>query len=202
MAERLARGLYERPAETVARDLLGKVLVRVTPKGVVRGRIVETEAYTGKTDPGSHAFHGKTGRNAVMFGRAGHVYVYVSYGMHHCMNVVTDAAGFAGAVLLRALEPMSGIAIMEENRGGRPLVDLCSGPGKLCQACGITLAQNGEDLEGQEMWIEDDGFEPAEIAVSTRVGLSKGSDLALRFYLPGNPYVSRRKPSAPVAESP
>jgi DNA-3-methyladenine glycosylase len=132
-----------------------------------------------------------------MFGPPGHVYVYLSHGIHHCMNVVTDPPGVAGAVLLRALEPLEGIPIMETNRGGRPLLDLCSGPGKLCRALGITLQQNGEDLEGSEMWIEDDGFAPDRIAVSTRIGLSAGAELPLRFYLPDNPYISRAKPSVP-----
>lgn len=193
---RLTRPFYERPAVEVARDLLGTVLVRVTREGTVSGRIVEVEAYTGTSDPGSHAFRGPTPRNGVMFGPPGHVYVYVSYGMHFCMNVVTDVPGVAGAVLLRALEPVTGIEIMERNRGGKRVVDLCNGPGKLCQAFGITLAENGEDLEGDRMWIEDDGFAGDSIAITSRVGLSRGKDLPLRFFFAGNPYVSRGKPSS------
>lgn len=180
----------------MAPELLNMVLVRQTPEGAVRGRIVEVEAYTGESDPGSHAFRGPTPRNAVMFGPPGHVYVYISYGTHFCMNVVTDPTGVAGAVLLRALEPLSGIEIMEVNRGGRPLVELCNGPGKLCQAFGITLAENGADLEGSGMWIEDDRAGSFGVGTSARVGLSRGRDLPLRFYLPGNPYVSRGKPSS------
>ncbi len=193
---KLSREFYDRPAETVARDLLGTVLVRSTPDGRVSGRIVEVEAYTGAVDPGSHAFRGPTPRSAVMFGPPGHVYVYVSYGMHFCMNVVTDPPGVAGAVLLRALEPVTGVDIMQKNRGERRPVDLCNGPGKLCQALGITRAENGEDLEGNRMWIEDENFARDAIGVSTRVGLSRGKDLPLRFFLMGNPYVSRGKPSA------
>lgn len=193
---RLPRAFYDRTAAVVAPRLLGKVLVRVTSRGLVRGRIVEVEAYTGSSDPGSHAYRGPTPRNQVMFGPPGHVYVYISYGTHFCMNVVTDAPGVAGAVLLRALEPLAGIEIMQANRSGKALVDLCNGPGKLCQAYGITRAENGEDLEGTGMWIDDDGFAVASVETSTRVGLSHGCELPLRFFLPRNPYVSRGKPSA------
>lgn len=195
----LPRSFYEQPAAIVAPRLLGKVLARETPRGMVRGRIVEVEAYTGASDPGSHAYRGPTPRNRVMFGTPGHVYVYISYGTHFCMNVVTDTPGVAGAVLLRALEPLTGIEIMETNRGGKPLVDLCNGPGKLCQAFGITLAENGEDLEGNRLWIEDDGFVAGNVEISTRVGLSRGRELPLRFFLPSNAYVSRGKPSMPPA---
>lgn len=197
----LPRAFYARPALIVTPELLGKVLVRQTRDGEVRGRIVEVEAYTGASDPGSHAYRGATSRNAVMFGPPGHVYVYVSYGMHFCMNVVTDSPGVAGAVLLRALVPLAGIEIMEANRGGKPLGELCNGPGKLCQAFGITLAQNGEDLEGNGLWIEDDGYEVGAIETSTRVGLSRGKELPLRFFVAGSPFVSRGKPSAPASSS-
>lgn len=196
MMRGLARSFYARPAVIVAPQLLGKVLARETSDGLVRGRIVEVEAYTGESDPGSHAYRGPTPRNRVMFGPPGHVYVYISYGTHFCMNVVTDTMGIAGAVLLRALEPLSGIEIMEANRGRKRLVDLCDGPGKLCQAFGITLAENGEDLGGDRMWIENDGFVAEAVETSTRVGLSNGRELPLRFFVPGNAYVSRGKPSA------
>jgi DNA-3-methyladenine glycosylase len=180
----------------VARELLGKVLARDEGTAMLQGRIVEVEAYTGQTDPGSHAFRGPTRRNEVMFGDAGHLYVYVSYGMHFCANVVTDQPGVAGAVLLRALKPLSGIALMEPRRQrARSTVELCNGPGKLCQAFGITLAHNGADLETADVWIEDDDWGPAHVATSTRVGLTAGADLPLRFFLADNPYVSRGKPS-------
>ena len=192
---RLDRAFYERPADVVAPDLLGKVLVHVQDAVRLSGRIVETEAYFGDSDPGSHAFRGPTARNRVMFERAGYLYVYMSYGMHACMNVVTDAPGTAGAVLIRALEPMTGIERMERNRGGRTDQELCNGPGKLCQALGITLAENGANLVSSTMWIEDDGYRPAEVGTSTRVGLSAGRDLPWRFYVPGSPYVSRGRPS-------
>jgi DNA-3-methyladenine glycosylase len=132
-----------------------------------------------------------------MFEEAGHLYVYFTYGAHFCMNVVTEGPGVAGAVLLRALEPIEGIPIMEARRSGRPLVELCNGPGKLCQAFGIARAQNGLDLEGDEIWIEDDGFSAQNVAVSTRVGLNAGADFPYRFFLAGNPFVSRGQPSKP-----
>lgn len=196
---RLPPSFYQRPSIDVAQDLLGKVLVRDTPAGRLSGRIVEVEAYTGQTDPGSHAFRGATPRNVVMFGPAGHLYVYVSYGMHYCLNIVTDSPGVAGAVLVRALEPLTGIQAMEKHRGGRPLVELCNGPGKLCQALGITRDQNGDDLQDSAIWLDDDGIRPEQIETSTRIGLSSGGDLPLRFFLPGNRFVSRGKPSRPAA---
>lgn len=181
----------------MARDLLGTVLARSVAGMVLRGRIVETEAYTGQSDPGSHAYRGVTPRTAVMFGRPGHLYVYVSYGMHFCMNVVTDTEGVAGAVLVRALEPLDGIKVMRQYRGNRPTVDLCNGPGKLCQAFGITRDQNGLDLENGDIWIEArEGAAAANIAVTARVGLSAGAELPLRFFVKDSRYVSRGKPSA------
>jgi DNA-3-methyladenine glycosylase len=194
---KLRRDFYARPAVTVARALIGTVLVRREPGGELRGRIVEAEAYTGQTDPGSHAFRGPTPRNRVMFGPAGRLYVYLSHGMHYCMNVVTDTDGVAGAVLLRALEPLQGIEVMERRRGGRPLVELCNGPGKLCQAFGIGREEYGADLETSDVWIEDDGYTPQGVGVSARIGLTAGRELPLRYFLENSPFVSRGKPSAP-----
>jgi DNA-3-methyladenine glycosylase len=194
---RLSRAFFGRPAAEVAPELLGKVLVHGEPDRELRGRIVEVEAYTGATDPGSHAYRGKTARNAVMFGPAGHIYTYVSYGMHVCMNLVTDRDDVAGAVLVRALEPLAGIETMEERRGHRALVELCNGPGKLCQAMGITMADNGADLELGPIWVDDDGYVPPAIARSTRVGLSQGRELPLRFFLSENLFVSPGRPSSP-----
>ncbi|HEX6508092.1 MAG TPA: DNA-3-methyladenine glycosylase [Chloroflexota bacterium] len=196
---KLPREFYGRPAEPVARDLVGKVLARRTAEGTLRGRIVETEAYTGQTDPGSHAFRGPTSRNRVMFGPPGYVYVYVSYGMHYCMNVVTDTAGVAGAVLIRAIEPLEGIDEMERRRGGRSLTELCNGPGKLCQALGIDLQDYGADLEGSDIWLEDDDYTVPTLGVSARVGLSAGKDMPLRFFVQGSKFVSPGKPSAHLA---
>lgn len=195
---RLPREFYEGRAEAVARALLGKIFVRLLRGAALSGRIVETEAYLGESDPGSHAFRGATARNRVMFGAPGHLYVYVSYGMHACMNVVTDPPGVAGAVLIRALEPLEGVPIMEKNRGGRSGVELSNGPGKLCQALGITPADNGADLLSPTLWIEDGGFARQRVESSSRIGLSAGRELPLRFFLGGNPFVSRGRPSAEI----
>ena len=184
----------------MALDLIGKALVRPLPEGLVRGRIVETEAYAGQQDPASHAYRKVTQRNQVMFGPAGYLYVYVSYGMHVCMNVVTDEDGIAGAVLIRAVEPLEGLSVMQERRGGRPVHELCNGPGKLCQAFGITLEQYGADLEGPALWLEDDGYQVHEVRRTSRVGISAGEQLPLRFLLPGNSYVSPGKPSASLPD--
>lgn len=179
----------------MAPDLLGKILVHRESGEPVSGRIVEVEAYCGGDDPGSHAFRGPTPRNRVMFGPAGYLYVYRSYGIHACMNVVCGEPGVAQAVLVRALEPLTGIEIMERRRGGRPPTELCNGPGKLAQALGITLTLNGIDLEGDEVFIEEDGSVPAEVATSTRVGLSRGRNLPWRFFIPGSAFLSPGKPS-------
>lgn len=136
-----------------------------------------------------------------MFGEAGHVYVYMSYGAHFCMNVVTDRPGIAGAVLLRALQPLQGIDVMETRRGGRSLAELCNGPGKLCQALAISRADNGTDLQGKAIWMEDDGAVVPAIAVSTRVGLSRGVDFPWRFFVEGSPYVSPGRPSVAKQKS-
>lgn len=191
---KLARSFYQRPVEVVARALLGCVLVRRVSDGELSGSIVEVEAYRGLDDPGSHAYRGPTHRNAVMFGPAGHVYVYRIYHFHTCMNVVCGDTGTASAVLIRALQPLNGLDTMARNRGGRPIAELCSGPAKLCQALEISMILNGIDLEGDELWCES-GPAPSEVAVSTRVGLSRGADLPLRYFIPGNPFVSRGRPS-------
>ena len=198
MLGKLPRRFYERPAVEVARELLGMTLVRKSAEEHLRGRIVEVEAYTGETDPGSHAYRGPTPRTAVMFGAPGHLYVYFTYGMHYCVNVVTDVTGVAGAVLLRALEPLQGIERMRLRRANRPIAELCNGPGKLCQALDITREQNGLDLQGGEVWIEDEGYKAAEIATTTRIGLSQGQELPLRFFLVGSPYLSRGHPATPA----
>jgi DNA-3-methyladenine glycosylase len=165
----------------VAPDLLGKVL-RVELDGVFSsGRIVETEAYTAD-DPASHSFRGRTARNAVMFGPAGRLYVYLSHGIHACANVVTGAEGEGAAVLIRAIEPIEGVAAMRARRGeGRPLAD---GPGKLCQALGIRLCDDGIDLAtpGSPIQIVDDGTAPPDDPlIGPRVGISKGVDTPWRW---------------------
>jgi DNA-3-methyladenine glycosylase len=168
------------------------ILVHQIPAGRLSGRIVETESYGGAKDPGSHAFRGRTRRNAVMFGPPGHAYVYRSYGIHACLNAVTDDIDVAGAVLIRALEPLDGITIMEGNRGGRGRSDLCNGPGKLCAALSIGLELNGSDLTAPPLWIER-GEPVRNVTRTGRIGLSQGADLQLRFADADSPYVSRKR---------
>jgi DNA-3-methyladenine glycosylase len=189
----LGRPFYARDPRVVAPELLGKVLVH----GSRSARIVEVEAYCGADDPGSHAFRGPTPRNEVMFGPAGHLYVYFTYGMHWCANAVCADSGIAGAVLLRAGAPLTGLDDMWAARpAARRVRDLCSGPAKLCQALGLDGAFDGADLVAREggVTVVDDGVEPpAEPGVSTRVGLSAGSDHPWRWYVPGDENVSARR---------
>ena len=190
----LDRDFYARNALLVAPDLLNKVLV--APDGRA-GRIVEVEAYRGADDPGSHGFRGMTKRNATMFGPPGHLYVYFTYGMHWCANVVAETGGAAAAVLLRALTPLESLEAMYEARGpaARRDRDLCSGPAKLTQALGIDGDLDGADLVSgdRDATIVDDGQPPPRVpAVTTRIGLTNGADLPWRFYVDGVPHVSRR----------
>ena len=194
MSRRLGRAFFSRPTLEVAPDLLNKVLVGPG----VAGRIVEAEAYRGTDDPGSHAYRGPTPRTEVMFGRAGHLYVYFTYGMHWCANVVTDAVGTPGAVLLRAVTPLRGVELMQERRiAARRPVDLANGPAKLAQCFALGAAHDGADLVRAEsgLSIRDDGTPPpAPAATGPRVGLSRGKDLPWRFAVPGVAEVSRPAP--------
>lgn len=178
------RSWFAREADIVASELLNKVLRVETADGVASARIIETEAYL-PDDPASHAFNGRTDRNRVMFGSAGHLYVYLSYGIHRCANVVTGADGSGQAVLLRAVVPLDGIDVMRVRRG-RADRELCNGPGKLCQALGIELAHDGVDLVGGSATsIEDDGVTPPVAPiVGPRIGISKAVDAPLRFRVP------------------
>ena len=172
----------------VARDLLGKVLVH----GGVSARIVETEAYLGLTDEASHAWRGRTPRTEVIFGPPGHAYVYLIYGVYDCLNVVSEPEGSPGCVLIRAAEPLTGIAAMRRRRAAERLEDLANGPGKLTRALGITLRHNGADLTRGSFTIRDPGrAEPFEIAVSPRIGITRAVDWPLRFFVAGNRFVSR-----------
>lgn len=177
----------------VAPELLGCVLASTAGGVIVAGRIVETEAYLGSDDAGSHAAtKGITGRNAVMYGPPGHVYVYFTYGNHFMLNLVCSPAGTAGAVLIRALEPVWGVGEMALRRGRDRLGDLCSGPGKLAQALGVDLSDNGAPLGvGRLQVYAGLRSQQGEIATSTRVGLSQGHDLPYRFYLAGSEFVSK-----------
>lgn len=183
---------YERKADTVAVDLLGRLLVRRIGDAVMIARIVEVEAYFGEDDPASHACKGMTPRNSIMFGRAGRAYVYLNYGVHCLLNVVTGREGHAGAVLIRAVEPVSGIEIMKQNRSVKRETDLTSGPGKLTKALKISLDENGTDMTRDgELYIATGNPEILSIVESPRIGISSGTDMLLRFSIEGNPFVSR-----------
>ncbi len=200
----LPRAFYARDPRRVARALLGKVLVRQERGTLLAARIVELEAYLGQSDPAAHAAAGKTARNAVIFGPPGYAYIYFIYGNHYCLNVSCEAEGKAGCVLFRALEPLSGMETMARNRGSgvpvhewvpRDLVALTSGPGRLCQAFGITRDRdNGCDLTSVDgsLWIGDDGYPGGRVRTTPRIGITKAADKPLRYLLDGNPFVSRQ----------
>ncbi|MCL5056843.1 MAG: DNA-3-methyladenine glycosylase [Actinobacteria bacterium] len=188
----LPREFYGRETALVARDLLGKIIVRLSGNGIAAGRIVETEAYV-RGDPACHAFRGMTPRNRAMFGPPGHAYIYFTYGMHYCFNVVTAEEGVGEAVLVRALEPLEGLCIMSKRRGREKNTDLCSGPGKLVQAMGIGPDLYGHDLTCEPLVILGGEPRPGEaVAVAARVGISAAADLPLRFYFKNNRYVSKK----------
>ncbi len=164
-----------------------------TPSGLVAGRIVETEAYTGESDPASHAYRGRTARNAVMFGAAGYAYVYFTYGMHHCLNVVAEPPGHAGAVLLRALEPLTGIAIMRATGDSGPEARLLSGPGKICRAFGLTLEDDGRDLTRGPLGIAaGTPLADDQVTAGPRVGITRAVEMPYRFVVKHSPSVSSR----------
>jgi DNA-3-methyladenine glycosylase len=176
----------------VAKKILGKVLYVKGKRGeVVAGRIVETEAYRAD-DPASHSCKGETPRAKIMFGDPGVAYVYFIYGMYEMLNFVTEPRGDAGAVLIRAIEPLVGEELMKKRRKtARTRHALTSGPGKLCRAFGIEMSHNGASLQGPEIWVEDDGFKVGKIATSPRIGITQGKDKLWRFYLDGNSFVSK-----------
>jgi len=190
---------YARDTLEVSRALLGKVLVvrSQLQSGfrhrtvITAARIVETEAYSGK-DPASHSARGETPRSSVMFGEPGVAYVYLIYGMYPMLNFVTESKGIAGAVLIRAVEPLEGEEIMLERRKtARSRFDLTSGPGRLCQAMGIQLKHNRESLLGPTIEVREDGFVPKQISASPRVGIRVGTDRMWRFFITDHPFVSR-----------
>jgi len=189
---RLLREFFARDPVVLARDLLGRVLFYKTPEGLLAGRIVETEAYTGAADPASHAFRGPTARNAVMFGPAGHAYVYFTYGMHYCLNVTAEAPGTAGAVLLRALEPLAGVEMMRARGDHGPESRLLSGPGKIGRAFGLSLDDNGRDFTRGPLGLAAGTPVPTrEVAISRRIGISRAVDLPYRFAVVSSRSVSK-----------
>ena len=197
--EKLRESFFQRDTVQIAEALLSCLLVRVTDKGqMLKGRIVETEAYLGLQDDSCHSFRGrKTKRTEVMYRPGGIAYVYFTYGMHYCFNIVTEEAENPCAVLVRALEPLVGIKEMGENRSQKNIKNLTTGPAKLCQAMGICKKLNGESLEGDQLYIEKGpGVLKKNVVVTPRVGLSPTASSCyhpLRFYIKNNAFVSKVK---------
>jgi len=189
--EIISRAFYNRDTVVVARELLGSILVHMSPEGITAGKIVETEAYL-QGDPACHASRGITRRNQVMFGPPGHAYVYFIYGMYHCFNVVSAPEGVGEAVLIRALEPVEGINLMRLRRKRERLEELCGGPAKLVQAMGILRSHNGTDLTRGPLFIKKSQKTGDPIVATTRIGIREGSCLPLRFYLKGNRFISKK----------
>jgi DNA-3-methyladenine glycosylase len=182
----------EMPVDTaeLARFLIGKMLARRLAEGVAGGRIVETEAY-GVGDPAGHAYRGVTPRNRALFLERGHAYVYLAYGVSFMLNVSSETSGVGAGVLIRAIEPTDGVAIMEQNRGPVGLRDLARGPGRLCAALGVDRRLDGIDLcQGGPLWLGSDGLAPGEIGRGKRIGITRAADSPLRFYVRGNRFVS------------
>ncbi len=198
---------FNRDPRRVARALLGKLLVRKTPRGILAGRIVETEAYLGKDDAAAHAAAGRTARNAVLFGPPGHAYVYFIYGNHYCLNVSCLPNGVPGCVLFRALEPVAGIKQMAEARGievakGMDLTKIpflkkiSSGPGRMAEALEITRDRdNAKSLVSarSDLRVADDGYRVRRVAVTPRIGIVKSAEQPLRYFIAGNAFVSARR---------
>jgi len=202
---KLPRAFYDRPTLDVARDLLGKVLVHNRRGVVTSGVIVEVEAYIGESDPACHAAPGPTRRNQPLYGIPGHAYVYLNYGIHALVNVVTEAHGSPAAVLIRALDPLDGVDIMRRRRAramkgrrSRPAAsalapcELCRGPGNLTMAMGITLAENRLDLLGERLYVDDRGLRIGDIAWGGRIGIRVGTEHPWRAWVSGHPAVSGR----------
>jgi DNA-3-methyladenine glycosylase len=202
-AKLLRRSFFNRDPRTVACELLGKLIIRREGRKKLAGRIVEVEAYLGAGDLAAHAAAGHTARNAVIFGPPGHAYVYFIYGVHYCLNISCLPEGDAGCVLIRALEPVSGIREMAKARGladldlttTRDLRKLASGPGKLCEALGITRPlDNGKDMlsPASDLQAMSDGFRVEEVAVTPRIGITKAAEMPLRYVIAGNTFLSKK----------
>jgi DNA-3-methyladenine glycosylase len=197
-ARKLRKNFYRGELLDVAKSLLGKILVKVDGQNILSGKIVEVEAYHGDFDEAAHSYRGITKRTEIMFESGGYLYVYFTYGAHHCCNVVTGKKGQGTAVLVRAVEPISGIDTMIKNRFGRKIknnkeiFNLTSGPGKTCQAFGIERKHSGTDLTGNEIFIlEGEKVRSKDIGVSKRIGISRSVEFPWRFFIKKNPYLSR-----------
>lgn len=199
----LPRAFFNRDPRTVARELLGKLIVRTEGGKRLAGRVVEVEAYLGVGDLAAHAAAGQTERNAVLWGPPGHAYIYFIYGVHYCLNISCLPDGRAGCVLIRALEPVSGLREMAKARelddlefnSPRELRKLASGPGRLCEAMGITRPRdNGKDMVAKrtDLQVMDDGFKVRETGVTPRIGITKSAELPLRYIVSNSPYLSRK----------
>ena len=191
----LPASFYARPTLEVLEDLVGKVLVHRVRGRRVAGTIVEAEAYIGETDPACHAAPGPTRRNAPLYGPPGRAYVYLNYGIHYLVNAVTEAEGSPAAILIRALEPLEGVEVMQRRRGRQDAASLCRGPGNLTVALAINLRQNTADLTSGPLTIEDQGITPTRLAWSPRIGIRVGTEQCWRCYWAGNDSVSATRGS-------
>ena len=196
---KLSKSFYKRDLLTVAKELLGKVLIKKNPKNLLAANIVEVEAYNGEIDKAAHTYSGRTERNKVMFNEGGFLYVYLSYGVHHCCNIVTGFEEKGTAVLIRAVEPLKGLDMMIKNRFSRKLkndmeiINLTSGPGKVCKALGINKDHSGIDLTGDKIFLLDQPkVKASEIGISKRIGITKSTNYPWRFYIKENQYLSRK----------
>jgi len=197
--KKLSKSFYTRNVLTVAKELLGKILVKKDDELLLAGKIVEVEAYDGLVDEAAHTFIGRTKRNEIMFNDGGYFYVYFTYGAHFCCNVVTGKKDHGTAVLIRALEPLEGIKKMSINRFNKILLsekeklNLANGPGKVCEAFGITREHYGLDLTENKIFIlARPNLKSSQIVISKRIGIKKSIDLPWRFYIKDNPFVSKR----------
>jgi DNA-3-methyladenine glycosylase len=204
----LPRAFYDRPTLTVARELVGKMLVHRSADGTTAGAIVEVEAYIGEADPACHAARGPTARNQPLYGPPGFAYVYLNYGVHNLFNVVTERYGQPAAVLVRALLPLDGMELMRRRRGkdrrdGERIPDheLCRGPGSLARATGITLADNRANLCGRRLYLEDRGIRYPDVAWSSRIGIRAGTGRLWRCFVVGCDAVSGRRGRGPGRKS-
>ncbi len=197
--KKLDKSFYCRNLLTVAKELLGKLIVKQNSKNIIEGRIVEVEAYDGEIDEAAHSYQGVTERNKIMFNEGGYLYVYLSYGVHYCCNIVTGYKNKGTAVLIRAVEPISEINVMIKNRFGRKLkndselFNLTSGPGKVCKALGINKNHSGLNLMSDKIYLlNQPKIKNSEIGISKRIGISKSVNLPWRFYIKENKFLSRK----------